>query len=307
MATQTKSSPVTESIDAATERVVELNEKAVANGKKASAAILDTYEKAVDLVHRVLREGRRHHEGRLDRQRGRAPRPTSRATSRRRTRAPPASSSPEPLPGTRRSRRPRAATVSGPRPGPGADAPRTRCRSRAALDARGPSASGPPGSPPPPRARRPRRRRSPRRPPCSNSTSADSSGSRAIASSTFSDGSRNPRSICDRYGFEMPTRSASWRIESSCSSRWRRMNSPSGDVMRMDPSDALELRRAGQGLPRTPLSLRSGQRSREAATRSRWLRAAGRREPGVHDPGRLDVPGPVGFLLLEIHRATKSI
>ena len=47
MATQTKSSPVTESIDAATERVVELNEKAVANGKKASAAVLDTYEKAV--------------------------------------------------------------------------------------------------------------------------------------------------------------------------------------------------------------------------------------------------------------------
>ena len=47
MATQTKSSPVTESIDAATERVVELNEKAVANGNKASAAVLDTYEKAV--------------------------------------------------------------------------------------------------------------------------------------------------------------------------------------------------------------------------------------------------------------------
>ena len=47
MATQTKSSPVTESIDAATERVAELNEKAVANGKKASAAILDTYEKTV--------------------------------------------------------------------------------------------------------------------------------------------------------------------------------------------------------------------------------------------------------------------
>jgi hypothetical protein len=42
-----KSSPVTESIDAATERVVELNEKAVANGKKASAALLDTYEKTV--------------------------------------------------------------------------------------------------------------------------------------------------------------------------------------------------------------------------------------------------------------------
>jgi hypothetical protein len=46
MATQPKSS-VTESIDAATERVVELNEKAVANGKKTSAALLDTYDKAV--------------------------------------------------------------------------------------------------------------------------------------------------------------------------------------------------------------------------------------------------------------------
>ena len=44
MATQTKTTPVTESIDAAAERVAELNEKAVANGKKASAAILDTYE-----------------------------------------------------------------------------------------------------------------------------------------------------------------------------------------------------------------------------------------------------------------------
>ena len=47
MPTQTKTTPVTESIDAAAERVAELNEKAVANGKKASAAILDTYEKAV--------------------------------------------------------------------------------------------------------------------------------------------------------------------------------------------------------------------------------------------------------------------
>ena len=47
MATQTKTTPVTESIDAAAERVAELNEKAFANGKKTSAAILDTYEKAV--------------------------------------------------------------------------------------------------------------------------------------------------------------------------------------------------------------------------------------------------------------------
>ena len=47
MPTQTKTTPVTESIDAAAVRVAELNEKAVANGKKASAAILDTYENAV--------------------------------------------------------------------------------------------------------------------------------------------------------------------------------------------------------------------------------------------------------------------
>jgi hypothetical protein len=47
MATQSKANPVTESIDAASERVVELNEKAVANGKKAGAAALETYEKVV--------------------------------------------------------------------------------------------------------------------------------------------------------------------------------------------------------------------------------------------------------------------
>ena len=47
MPTQTKSSPLTESFDDATERVAELNEKAVANGKKAGATILNTYEKAV--------------------------------------------------------------------------------------------------------------------------------------------------------------------------------------------------------------------------------------------------------------------
>jgi hypothetical protein len=47
MATQTKSSPLTESFDDATERVAELNEKAVANGKKAGATILNTYEKAI--------------------------------------------------------------------------------------------------------------------------------------------------------------------------------------------------------------------------------------------------------------------
>ena len=47
MATQSKANPVTESIDAASERAVELNEKAIANGKKAGAVALDGYEKAV--------------------------------------------------------------------------------------------------------------------------------------------------------------------------------------------------------------------------------------------------------------------
>ena len=43
MATQTKS----ETTDATAERIAELNEKAVENGKKAGAAYLDSYEKAV--------------------------------------------------------------------------------------------------------------------------------------------------------------------------------------------------------------------------------------------------------------------
>ena len=47
MAARTKPSSVTETIEAAAERVTELNDKAVANGKKAGAAILDTYEKSV--------------------------------------------------------------------------------------------------------------------------------------------------------------------------------------------------------------------------------------------------------------------
>jgi hypothetical protein len=45
--TQTKSNPVTESLEGAAERVAELNEKAVENGKKAGAAYLTSYEKAV--------------------------------------------------------------------------------------------------------------------------------------------------------------------------------------------------------------------------------------------------------------------
>jgi uncharacterized iron-regulated protein len=48
MATQSKdTNPVIESVESAAERVAELNEKAVANGKKAGAAYLSSYEKAV--------------------------------------------------------------------------------------------------------------------------------------------------------------------------------------------------------------------------------------------------------------------
>ena len=47
-ATQTKTTPPpTEAIENATERVAEFNEKAPENGKKAGAAYLDSYEKAV--------------------------------------------------------------------------------------------------------------------------------------------------------------------------------------------------------------------------------------------------------------------
>ena len=47
MPTQTKTDPVTESVETAAERVAELNEKAVVNGKKAGVAYLSSYEKAV--------------------------------------------------------------------------------------------------------------------------------------------------------------------------------------------------------------------------------------------------------------------
>ena len=47
MATQTKSNNVADNIEAATERVVELNEKAAENGRKAGAAYLTSYEKAI--------------------------------------------------------------------------------------------------------------------------------------------------------------------------------------------------------------------------------------------------------------------
>ena len=49
MATQTKTNPnpIAESVETATERVVELNEKAAANGRKAGLAYLTSCEKAI--------------------------------------------------------------------------------------------------------------------------------------------------------------------------------------------------------------------------------------------------------------------
>ena len=48
MATQSKTtSTIADNIETATERVAELNEKAAANGRKASVAYLSSYEKAV--------------------------------------------------------------------------------------------------------------------------------------------------------------------------------------------------------------------------------------------------------------------
>jgi hypothetical protein len=84
-------------------------------------------------------------------------------------------------------------------------------------------------------------------PACSRSASAELDNDAAMASRTRSEGSRSPRSICDRYGFEIPARSANWRIDSSLSSRWRRMISPrraarSPSAIDVDP-------RARKGIP----------------------------------------------------------
>jgi hypothetical protein len=47
MPTQSKSDPITDSVQEATQRVSELHEKAVAQSKKASEAYLSSYEQAV--------------------------------------------------------------------------------------------------------------------------------------------------------------------------------------------------------------------------------------------------------------------
>ena len=106
MATQTKTDPITESVETAAERVAELNEKAVANGKKAGAAYLSSYEKAVlSLADSTRRPpARRRSSGWRPWPR---PRPTSRVTSPRPTPAPRASSSPSGAHGPRRSLSPR--------------------------------------------------------------------------------------------------------------------------------------------------------------------------------------------------------
>lgn len=47
MATQTKTNPIADSIETATERVSALSEKAVEGSKKASSVFLESYEKTV--------------------------------------------------------------------------------------------------------------------------------------------------------------------------------------------------------------------------------------------------------------------
>ena len=66
-------------------------------------------------------------------------------------------------------------------------------------------------------------------PACSYSVSAETFSVSAIACSTCSDGARRPRSICDRYGLEIPASRANSRIDIADSSRWRRMKSPRED------------------------------------------------------------------------------
>lgn len=58
-------------------------------------------------------------------------------------------------------------------------------------------------------------------------SSADRSSATASASTTASEGALNPRSICERYGLEIPTDLANWRMGSAASSRCSRMIAPS--------------------------------------------------------------------------------
>ncbi len=58
------------------------------------------------------------------------------------------------------------------------------------------------------------------------SESADNCNESANDFKTCSDGSRRPRSICDRYGLEMPAIAANCRIGNAVNSRCRRMISP---------------------------------------------------------------------------------
>ena len=221
MATQTKTDP----IETATAKVAEFNEKADRERQEGQRRLPRLLREGRRPVRRRLREGRRRdphrvavdgrrHAGRLH------PRDHQgvherRARARRSLVRPPHSPS---LRDDSEPRRPAWAPRLSPLSGDERLVDLDQRRAAASRSDPGPRGSRPPR--PTPRTSPPGRGR------WRLSVSADISRLSAIASTTRSDGSRNPRSICDRYGFEIPTRSASWRIVSSCSSRWWRMNCP---------------------------------------------------------------------------------
>ena len=97
------------------------------------------------------------------------------------------------------------------------------------------------------------------------------SSERAIASTTRSDGSRSPRSICDRYGLEIPAIWANWRIESRLSSRWRRMISPSENAVGSVTRSHLNEQRPAAGTGRRRVN--RGREGRYALSSSRAVSA----------------------------------
>ena len=50
MPTQTKTNPIADSVEKVTERLTDLNEKAVSTGKRTSTVYLDSYEKTVTAI-----------------------------------------------------------------------------------------------------------------------------------------------------------------------------------------------------------------------------------------------------------------
>ena len=205
-------------------KVTEFNEKAAREQQEGRRRLPRLLREGRRPVRRRLREGRRRHARSSGCRRSPPRRPTSPARSPRPTRAPRANSSPAklaaPLRPSRGDSEPRRPALRAPRldsfslraarrtPRRPRSAPRRWLRAQLRVGA----------------DRGHHRRllalvRLAARARWRLSVSADISRLSAIASTTRSDGSRSPRSICDRYGFEMPTRSASWRIVSSCISR----------------------------------------------------------------------------------------